>query len=752
MAEKTRVAVVGGGPGGLSTAWNLVHGPSADDLDVTIYTMGWRLGGKGATGRGPHGRIQEHGIHGFTGFYWNSTSTLNESFVELYGPNPPAPGPTELPNSIESALIPNDFTLAAFYADGEFTEAPQLIAGNEGSPWLRPIRLTTDQVIETAVSAIATTILHTELEHDYWDKPEGNLLLRVVRGVSKWWVTRALEKLVVAAASADHGATLRILDSILGRFLDHELDRPGAARNRFIALDFLRTMVNGFVEDGVLEAGFEVDSLDGENYLDWLERHGAHPVTVRTGTPNLPALICFLFPDGDSSRLPAMSAASWVSWLVRSFTGKGSPFMFFKAGTGDTVISPIYQSAHERGAHVEFFHKLERVELSADARTVDRLVFRRQVRLASGVDRYEPLVTVDGVAGDVWPAHPDWDQLNPDDVAGIFDGAPEPVGDVIQTSDHADLESYWSAWPGVDDVVLERGRDFDHVVLALPPGTFTYACPSLIGPGSVLKRAMEGLPTCVTLGLQVWLDKTIPELGWDRPLDPPDRYVGASFPLPLNGIADYSDLIQLEGWAHGDTPRSLLYLCGPLADLDDPFTHDFSDHRYPQTQMVRAFATANQYLATAATWLPKAGNDRAANTLGLDPGLLHAPDDTVGVARLGHQYLKVNIDPSERYVMAPKGSAAARPFAWGSGIDNLALAGDWIYTGINVGSFEGAITSGMLAAHALTGFPAIADIAGFDFLHGDLDVSSVSPMIAPDEVSLEAVVDLSAPTPVAGED
>jgi hypothetical protein len=36
---------------------------------------------------------------------------------------------------------------------------------------------------------------------------------------------------------------------------------------------------------------------------------------------------------------------------------------------------------------------------------------------------------------------------------------------------------------------------------------------------------------------------------------------------------------------------------------------------------------------------------------------------------------------------------------------NLALAGDWLYTGLG-GSVEGAVVAGMQASRALTGFPA----------------------------------------------
>ena len=50
--------------------------------------------------------------------------------------------------------------------------------------------------------------------------------------------------------------------------------------------------------------------------------------------------------------------------------------------------------------------------------------------------------------------------------------------------------------------------------------------------------------------------------------------------------------------------------------------------------------------------------------------------------------------------VAPAGSAKYRLEAGGSGFDNLILAGDWIYNGLNVGSFEGAVMGGKLAANA----------------------------------------------------
>jgi uncharacterized protein with NAD-binding domain and iron-sulfur cluster len=73
------------------------------------------------------------------------------------------------------------------------------------------------------------------------------------------------------------------------------------------------------------------------------------------------------------------------------------------------------------------------------------------------------------------------------------------------------------------------------------------------------------------------------------------------------------------------------------------------------------------------------------------------------VPRFDFQFWRANIDPTERYVMAPANSTRHRLKASESGFDNLILAGDWIYNGLNVGSVEGAVMGGKLAANAVSG-------------------------------------------------
>jgi uncharacterized protein with NAD-binding domain and iron-sulfur cluster len=82
-----RVAILGGGMAGLATAWRLSEPGWQDELEsITVYQRGWRLGGKGASSRGLNGRIEEHGLHLWLGYYENSFRLLRECYAELDRP------------------------------------------------------------------------------------------------------------------------------------------------------------------------------------------------------------------------------------------------------------------------------------------------------------------------------------------------------------------------------------------------------------------------------------------------------------------------------------------------------------------------------------------------------------------------------------------------------------------------------------------------------------------------------------------
>ena len=72
---------------GLAAAWRLSEPGWQDELEsITVYQRGWRLGGKGASSRGPNGRIEEHGLHLWLGYYENAFRLLRECYAELDRP------------------------------------------------------------------------------------------------------------------------------------------------------------------------------------------------------------------------------------------------------------------------------------------------------------------------------------------------------------------------------------------------------------------------------------------------------------------------------------------------------------------------------------------------------------------------------------------------------------------------------------------------------------------------------------------
>src|SRR5438552_9169334 len=67
----------------MAAAFELTRPEHGGRYQVTVYQLGWRLGGKGASGRGPAGRIEEHGLHLWMGFYENAFRLVRECYAEL---------------------------------------------------------------------------------------------------------------------------------------------------------------------------------------------------------------------------------------------------------------------------------------------------------------------------------------------------------------------------------------------------------------------------------------------------------------------------------------------------------------------------------------------------------------------------------------------------------------------------------------------------------------------------------------------
>jgi uncharacterized protein with NAD-binding domain and iron-sulfur cluster len=328
---------------------------------------------------------------------------------------------------------------------------------------------------------------------------------------------------------------------------------------------------------------------------------------------------------------------------------------------GDVVIAPLYQALRRRGVEFEFFHRLDALHLDDRHQVIDAITMGRQVRLADGVDRYEPLTRVGGLA--VFPDRP---------LAHQIHGTPETAG----------LESHFGARDDAETRVLRRGADFDHVVLATSVSMVELVAAELIADNPEWRDMTTHLRTVATQAFQLWLRPDEAALGWARPGVTTSGYVA-----PFDTWASMPQTLWAEQWPDADRPRTVAYFCGALA-APWPASGSDDDH-------------VGLYLPGAVT-----GE-------GFDWHLLSGVNGHRGSSALATQHVSVNIDPSDRYVQSVPGSDRYRLRPDESGYDNLVLAGDWTDSGINAGCIEAAVMSGLQAANALLGRGRYHRIRGF---------------------------------------
>jgi hypothetical protein len=241
----------------------------------------------------------------------------------------------------------------------------------------------------------------------------------------------------------------------------------------------------------------------------------------------------------------------------------------------------------------------------------------------------------------------------------------------------------------------------------------------------------EHLKSAATQAVQLWVDRPTTELGWNAPLTGTDRYLGGIFAQDLTSYCDFSDLIEHERWPAEHRPRGLIYLIGALSDPDE--IPGFDDHGYPARQRERVRWMSVQFLRSINGLLPEASSSPIdPRSFDFDMLFPYDPDRRGrGVNQFDQQYWRANVDPNERYTLNVAGSTVYRLDAWDSKFSNLVLAGDWIHTGWNVGSFEAAVMSGKLASLALTGWPGIGEVWGYEFLQRERPGPPAPPFPAP---------------------
>ncbi|MFO0609989.1 MAG: NAD(P)-binding protein [Polyangiales bacterium] len=712
--RKVKVAVLGGGLGAISAVWGLLQSPHAARLEITVYQYGWRLGGKGASGRNRarHDRIEEHGLHIWGGMYENGFRMMRGVYgAARRDPSKPLSAWYDPERPERSAFLPHDLVSLGDWRGGQWSILNVALPRNTALPGdgrllPRPVDYL-EMVVELLIEALVGARVMSRAER------EAGLVAGLFEGVADALLgddaplaTRYQAHGGPAALRRAHEAVRALPEdpsahsedayrAVVGALQEAErafrrafaeaLANDERLRLVLQGVDLGAAMVAGMLRDRVLARGF--DAVDGVEFAAWLRDNGASEETV--SGPLVRGWHAFFFAsvNGDPSRL-SLSAASALRTVLRYvFTYKGSFFWKMQAGMGDTVFAPAYEVMRAKGVRFAFFHRVREVSCESDDGPTDevqQVVLERQVDLAPGLDAYDPLVDVKGVPS--WPSTPKWELLDPAQAAAL-------------QRDDVNLESAWSPWKGVAPVTLRRGVDFDLVVCATSVAPLADLAPSLLRRARPLRALVDGLPTNQTIAMQCWFDRSLPELGWRG-----GSTVGTVFADPHNTWADMDQLLRRERWEPGaGSAKCVVYFCGTYPGPVPPPPHTDADYPARNDAAVRGMSLA--WLdACAGVLYPKA---TLPGTPTLDPARLVAGPDVVGQARFDAQFWRGNIDPSERYVLSTPGSAAVRLRADESGFHNLFLAGDWLYTGINAGCVEATVMGGFQASRAIAGWPAV---------------------------------------------
>jgi uncharacterized protein with NAD-binding domain and iron-sulfur cluster len=657
---------------GLSAAWRLSEPGWRDRFDsITVYQRGWRLGGKGASSRGRHGRIEEHGLHVWLGSYENAFALLRDCYAELdrATTDPAAPIRTW-----DQAMVPSDSLGMADQWGNDWLVWPGRFARNDelpGEPDATGRELTVVGFLRRALQLIL------DFSESLGELAADGLVLSTSpeTTAARWIEVLRRGTLATLTVLASPLPPEAIRAGLLGRPLDAirealECEHRPDHKRFWLLLSLLTATARGLIADNLVTDPRGFRAINDEDYGAWILRHGAHPDVLEFPLVRGLYDMVFGYEEGDYER-PAFAAGLAVLLTgIALFQYKGAFFWKMTAGMGDVVIAPLYQALRRRGVEFEFFHRLDALHLDYRHHAIDAITMGRQVRLADGVANYEPLTTIRGLP--VFPNAPLAKQV--EERAGIDD-----------------LESHFGLRDDVETRVLRRGVDFDHVVLAVSLGMVELVAAELIADRPDWADMTTHLRTVATQAFQLWLRPEESALGWDRPGVTTSGYVA-----PFDTWASMPQTLWAEDWPDDDRPRTVAYFCGAL-DAAWPTTDDHADYvgRCRQRVLTQAVDYLDHHVGL---YLPGAVTEQ-----GFAWHLLSGANGDKGRSALDTQHVSVNIDPSDRYVQSVPGSDRYRLRPDESGYDNLVLAGDWTDSGINAGCIEAAVLSGLQAANALLG-------------------------------------------------
>ncbi len=725
------MAIVGGGCAAIAAAFELSSAEHRGKYEITVYQMGWRLGGKGASGRGASDRIEEHGLHIWMGSYENAFRMMRDCYKEL----------NRDPQKHRIADWRDAFSPAPFLAVTEQTSRDSWLSfmsyfppgdGLPGDPLTDNNPFTISSYLIRTASLVRTLLLTIQSRRSSegqrhsagkaaWtgksgetgappDQPADEILKGLTR-LLKYGLTATVAGLAEAAGLLEIVFRSFPLypDSLIAKLVE-----TAAASSRrqlelivgddpelnwlWVVIDLAFTTMLGVLRFGLVADPRGFDAINDYDIREWLRLNGASERSLNSALMRGAYDLAFAYEDGDYRRPRHAAGVGLRGTLRMLFSARGAVFWKMRAGMGDIVFAPLYEVLKKRGVSFRFFHKLTNVKLAdadkqlpGDRPYVEALEFDLQARIKQGVE-YQPLTEIRGLP--CWPSKPDYSQL--------LDGE-------VLEREKWDFESNWERRKAASEII-RVGDDFDVVVLGIGLGAVPYTCKDILGRDQRWRDMIAHVKTVATQAFQIWMREDMQALGWEYP-----PVCLAGFAQPFDTWADMSHLIKEESWSAD--PRAIAYFVSVLTEPDA--REDYGSRDYTASRRADVRINAIRFLNSEIHQLwPDAVRSRGDFRweLLMDPNEKSSAVDSARTDELQFdtQHWVANVEPSERYVLSLPGTTRYRISPLDNTYDNLTIAGDWTSCGFDVGCVEAAVMSGRLAAHAISSLPRLEDIVAYD--------------------------------------
>jgi uncharacterized protein with NAD-binding domain and iron-sulfur cluster len=688
---KQRIAVLGSGPGALGAVWEITQSPKWQDrFEIDVYVMGWRLGGKTASGRDPANRFrnEEHGLHILGGFYHNCFQQLMPLYDEWNRDATNCPIPYD-----EAFFKQGSFSLMQREASGTFREVRYTIGGDDRKPGVDAEDVNPKTVVRAFLrwAGMGFLAMSDGMQPEAWavvqvasldaeQQYESKRQMTAFDAQAAHEMASIGSELVNAAEQPDSWSDATETDPET----DLIMNAAQRAINWIVEKDDHATLIEnadwlgmaglalvickGLRRDRVFDLGF--DSINQFDAKEWLSRHGATDQILRNGAYQAGYNYAFAFTDGDPNKRDFAAGTALRAYFKLLFASHGSIFYHLNGGMGEIYALPFYDVLKARGVRFHFFHKVTGLYPDNEG-SLQHIDFQIQAKAKNG--DYEPVISYrpDEISPPrrCWPSQPLWDQL-------------ESRADASDTA--LDFESFYGPVPsGSVDKQLRAGEDFDLCILAIPVGMLRIIAKPLAAASNEWRDMLASAGTSPTIAAQSWRRLPVTHFGGFS-----TKELMTSYELPLDTWADMSFLLKYEQTDNENRrPDSLSYFCGAV-----PKPAGSSTVTLPAEERSRAPRLTE-------TWMK-------ANLANAFPGL-RSPNDGYDKESEIERISIINSDPAKLYVTAPKNSIKHRLRPTESGFANLFLAGDWTRHNFDCGAVESAVVSARLCARGICGYPKI---------------------------------------------